>query len=68
MKIKLNGEERTAGDGLTVRGLLVEAGLDPAQKGVAVAVNAEIVPRGAWDSARLQDGDRIDVIRAVQGG
>jgi len=68
MKITLNGEERTVEDGLTVRDLLAEVHLESVQKGIAVAVNAEIVPRGAWASARLQEGDRIDVIRAVQGG
>ena len=68
MQITLNGEERTVQDGLSVRGLLVEADLDPSRKGIAVAVNAEVIPREAWASTRLEPGDRVDVIHAVQGG
>ena len=68
MQITLNGEERTVRDGLTVHDLLADAGLDPSQKGIAVAVNAEVAPRGEWASTHLEPGDRVDVIRAIQGG
>ena len=36
--------------------------------GVAVAVNCELVPRRAWVAYRLDAGDRIEIVRAVQGG
>ncbi|WP_408896727.1 sulfur carrier protein ThiS [Nocardioides sp. R1-1] len=36
--------------------------------GVAVAVNAEVVPRGEWAAHRLADGDVVEVVTAVQGG
>lgn len=36
--------------------------------GLAVAVNATIVRRGSWTETVLQDGDRIEVLTAVQGG
>ena len=68
MKIVLNGKDRDVPDGLMLRELLVECGLDPSQKGVAVAINAEIVTRGAWASTRVEAGNRIDIIHAVQGG
>ena len=68
MRIVLNGEGQDVSDGLMLRELLVECGLDPSQKGIAVAVNAEIITRGAWASTRVEAGDRIDIIHAVQGG
>lgn len=41
---------------------------DRAPAGVAVAVNASVVPASAWDSTRVASGDRIDILVAVQGG
>jgi sulfur carrier protein len=37
-------------------------------RGVAAAVNGAVVPRSAWESRVLADGDRVLVIRATQGG
>ena len=53
-----------AGDCLDV--LLGELSL-PA-KGIAVAVNGEVVRRVDWASHRLADGDVVDVVTAAQGG
>jgi len=39
-----------------------------AGRGVAVAVDAEVVPRGQWDTHKLDDGARVEVLRAIQGG
>lgn len=39
---------------------------DPA--GIAVAVNATVVPRDSWSSWELHEGDVVDVVTAVQGG
>lgn len=36
--------------------------------GLAVAVNDEVVPRSAWAGTRLQPGDRVELLSAVQGG
>jgi sulfur carrier protein len=44
------------------------ATLTDASSGVAVAVNGEVVRRGAWASTQLADGDEIEVLTAVQGG
>jgi len=51
----------------TLMGLLSEIGLD-GRKGVAAAVNGEVVPRAAWGSRALAERDRVLVIRATQGG
>ena len=68
MKIILNGEPRQITDGLDVRDMLAAIDLDPEQKGIAVAVNAAVVPRGDWASTQISEGDQVDVIHAVQGG
>ena len=41
---------------------------DGAPLGIAVAVNAAVVPRSRWAEAELQPGDRIEILTAVQGG
>ena len=38
------------------------------RRGIAAAVNGEVVPRAAWESRPLAEGDRVLVIRATQGG
>ena len=48
--------------------LLLAHGLKPDQSGVAVALNDMVVRRGDWESTELSDGDRIEVITAMQGG
>ncbi|MGW0071125.1 sulfur carrier protein ThiS [Streptosporangium sandarakinum] len=42
--------------------------LTETRNGVAVAVNGEVVSRGAWDSTALADADAVEVLTAVQGG
>jgi sulfur carrier protein len=65
--ITLNGTE-TELSGVTIAELL--AALDvPAQgRGVAVAVDAEVVPRGEWATHVVPDGAQVEVVTAVQGG
>jgi len=36
--------------------------------GLAVAVNSEVVPRSGWSDTSVADGDRVEVVTAVQGG
>ena len=63
-RVMVNGEPREAPD--TVGALLVA--VNAPLEGVAVAVNGEVVPRGERATRRLQDGDRVEIIRAVGGG
>lgn len=44
------------------------AELTAAPSGVAAAVNETVVPRGRWSATTLADGDRVEVLTAVQGG
>ena len=53
-------------DGATVAAAL--AGLDLPDRGVAVALDAEVVPRSEWATTAVSDGARIELVQAVQGG
>ena len=65
--ISLNGKDCAWRD-MTVRELLAESGIEPGKGGLAVAVNAAVVPRGAWDATRIRPDDRIEIVRIVRGG
>ena len=65
MKVIVNGAAREVGV-LSVEALVGQ--LTAARRGVAVAVNGEVVPRSAWPVAQLRDGDRVEVLTAAQGG
>ncbi|MGH2773135.1 MAG: sulfur carrier protein ThiS [Actinomycetota bacterium] len=67
MNILVNGEPREIPDGVTVAAALNAIGVQEA-RGVAVAVDAQVVPRGRWEEQVLSDGQRMEVLRAVQGG
>jgi sulfur carrier protein len=64
--IVVNGEPSDVAAGTTLRGLLEQLGAP--DRGVAVAVDAEVVPRGEWETFALADGARVEVLIAVQGG
>ncbi|OEJ27265.1 thiamine biosynthesis protein ThiS [Streptomyces agglomeratus] len=66
MTVSVNGESREVAAGTTLGALV--ATLTRAPSGVAAALNETVVPRGRWDSTALGDGDRIEVLTAVQGG
>ena len=64
--ITVNGEARGLPHPATV-GALVEA-LGRDGRGMAVALNEEVVTRGRWDETVLRAGDRVEVLGAAQGG
>ena len=68
MKVVLNGEPRELDAQATVREAVRAAGAPEEGRGVAVALDGEVVPRGRWDETELRDGQRVEVVRAVQGG
>ena len=65
--ITLNGEPRER-DGATIVELLSDLGVEDRARGVAVAVNGEVVPRAQWPSLRVGAGDRVEALTAMQGG
>ena len=68
MRVLVNGEATELADGATVAAAIETLALPAAGRGVAVAVDAEVVPRGQWGAHELQEGARVEVLRAIQGG
>lgn len=67
--ISVNGEPRAdLAPGATVRALLDALGADADARGIAVAVDAEVVPRAEWGTFAVADEARVEVLTAVQGG
>ncbi len=66
--VLLNGETRDLPEGATVESAVVAAGAPGNGRGVAVAVDGEVVPQGAWASTDLSEGQHVEVLHAVQGG
>ena len=63
--ITVNGEPRAVGG--TVDDVLDALGIE-VRRGMAVAVDAEVVPRSAWSTTEVADGARVEIVTAVQGG
>lgn len=66
MRIEVNGEPQEV-DTAQRLGELVDGRVDH-RRGVAVAVDGEVVPRRHWDDTALHEGARVEVVGAVQGG
>ncbi|MFE9095198.1 sulfur carrier protein ThiS [Streptomyces sp. NPDC007264] len=66
MNISVNGEPRQVAPGTALDAVVRT--LSAAPSGVAAAVNETVVPRGQWSSTSLREGDRVEVLTAVQGG
>ncbi len=67
LTVTVNDRAHTLGGPATLRSLLAELGLAE-RRGVAAAVNGQVVPRAEWDARALGERDRVLVIRATQGG
>jgi sulfur carrier protein len=63
----VNGEPRDLTAGATVSEVLGALGIE-VRRGLAVAVDGEVVRRAEWDVRALPEGARVEVVRAVQGG
>ncbi len=66
MKLTVNNQEKEAPDGCTVAEFAAQWGLS--EKGTALAVNHQLVPRTEWAAHVLQPGDAVVVIQAACGG
>ena len=68
MTVYVNGEPTQVADDATVAAVLERLDVQRPRRGLAVAVDAEVVPRSEWDAHALHDGDRVEVLTAIQGG
>lgn len=66
MEIELNGAAHVVTPPHSLQQLVDT--LELAGKGIAVAVNREVVPRQQWPQRLLQPHDRVDIVRAIGGG
>lgn len=66
--ILLNGRESELRPGEPLVRALELLGVERRPRGVAVAVDGEVVPRERWGEYKLRDGQRVEVLTAIQGG
>jgi sulfur carrier protein len=66
--ILLNGELADVRGGESVTAVLARLGLDADARGVAVAVDGEVIPRAGWESYAVPEDARVEVLTAMQGG
>lgn len=64
--IKVNGSELSGKEGMTVSELVAEMGFRAML--IAVEVNGTIVKKSDYESKKLSDGDKIEVVSFVGGG
>lgn len=68
VRVLVNGRERELAEGATLAELLADYGLGATARGIAVAIDGEVVPRSLWAQRQLRDGEHVEIVRAVQGG
>ena len=68
MRLLLNGKPADLDDEATVADLVRDRIGTGSRRGIAVALNGEVVPRNEWDTTTIRDDDRVEVLSAAQGG
>jgi sulfur carrier protein len=66
-QIQVNGQPESLAAS-TLDALLRTKGVAPGAKGVAVALNGQVVPAGRWPETRLSPGDELEIVRPFSGG
>ena len=68
MNVTVNGEPRELGAGATVASVVEMLDVTPGARGVAVALDGEVVSRGRWADTPLSEGSVVEVVAAIGGG
>jgi sulfur carrier protein len=68
LSVTINGDRRELPAGATLASVIESLPGAPEGRGVAVAVEGEVVPRAKWPSTELHEGAKVEVVAAVQGG
>jgi thiazole synthase len=68
MNVELNGEPVALPEGAAVTDAVEASGAEGDLRGVAVALDGEVVPRSAWGRTQLREGQKVEVLAAIQGG
>jgi sulfur carrier protein len=66
MTIVVNGEDQALDGPVSVDGLITALGVE--RRGLAVAVNGEVVPRSTWAGHEVVEGDHVEILTIAQGG
>ncbi|WP_457622461.1 sulfur carrier protein ThiS [Persephonella sp.] len=66
MKVVVNGEEMTFDKELTIKELVEKLGIKAPN--YAVAVGMEVIPKSEYDSYKIKDGDKVEIVTFVGGG
>ena len=66
--ITLNGHIAQIAAGATVAEIIGAQGLSPEARGVAVALDGEVVRRAEWATTAVQPGQKLEMLTAVAGG
>lgn len=65
--ITLNGKDIQPDDH-ALAAIMAAQGLDPSARGIAVALNGEVLPRARWADTLLSPGDKVEIVKVLQGG
>lgn len=68
MRVVINGEAMEVAEGASVADVAATLEVDRRRRGVAIAVDGEVVPRSELERTTLTDGARVEVVEAMQGG
>ena len=66
MRVRLNGSDTEVEDETTLEAVVRRYGRG--NRGIAIALNGEVVARSRWHDVKLSEGDRVEVLGAVAGG
>lgn len=67
MEILINNTVKEVKEQSTLYDALSQLGF-ATTKGIAIAVNNNVIPRSSWESMQLSTGMHITIIKATQGG
>ncbi len=68
MNVRVNGEARELPPGATVASVVELLDVTSGARGVAVALDGEVVTRGDWPATALHEGALVEVVAAIGGG
>lgn len=68
MTVQVNSQVTRIPEQASLKDVLTQFGINKETAGIAVALNARVVPRESWSHAALKESDEIVIVTATQGG
>ncbi|WP_244299578.1 sulfur carrier protein ThiS [Aquimarina algiphila] len=66
MTVNVNNQNQSISENSSISALLEQ--LDIVAKGIAIAINNEIISKEKWNEIQVQKEDQVTIIKATQGG